>query len=95
VLGAEGGIGAAGGRAALGAGAKVMLTAREIIGGTGVSVILSHGLSFFVEGWPFAKNAPLETRGKLGEGVPYPGYFAKCAEALEFKRVGGNSCLKV
>jgi hypothetical protein len=30
-----------------------------------------------------------------GRGVPYPGYFAKCAEALEFTRVGGNTCLKV
>jgi len=30
-----------------------------------------------------------------GGGVPYPGYFAKCAEALEFKRVGGNSCFQV
>jgi hypothetical protein len=28
-------------------------------------------------------------------GVPYPGYFAKCAEAIDFKRVGRNSCLKV
>jgi hypothetical protein len=28
-------------------------------------------------------------------GVPYPGYFAKCAEALEFKRVGGNICSQV
>jgi hypothetical protein len=30
-----------------------------------------------------------------GRGVPYPGYFAKCAEALDFKKVGGNTCLKV
>jgi hypothetical protein len=79
VLGAEGGIGGGGGQATLGAGAKVMLTAREIVDGTGVSGVLGHGLSFFVEGW----------------GVPYPGYFAKCAEAPDFKRVGGNSCLKV
>ena len=28
-------------------------------------------------------------------GVPYPGYFAKCAEAIDFKYVGGNACLKV
>jgi hypothetical protein len=30
-----------------------------------------------------------------GEGVPYPGYFAKCAEAVDCKRVEENSCLKV
>jgi hypothetical protein len=28
-------------------------------------------------------------------GVPYPGYFAKCAEAFDFKGVGGNSCFQV
>jgi hypothetical protein len=28
-------------------------------------------------------------------GVPYPGYFVKCAEALDFKRVGGNSWFQV
>jgi hypothetical protein len=32
---------------------------------------------------------------KRGRGVPYPGYFAKCAEAIHFKRVGRNTCLKV
>jgi hypothetical protein len=79
VLGAEGRIGAGDGQAALGAGAKAMLTAGEIVGGTGLSGVFCHDLSFFDGGW----------------GVPYPGYFAKCAEAVGFKRVGRNTCLKV
>jgi hypothetical protein len=31
----------------------------------------------------------------LVRGIPYPGYFAKCAEAHDFKRVEGNSCFQV
>jgi hypothetical protein len=32
---------------------------------------------------------------KGGRRVPYPGYFAECAETIDFTRVGGNSYLKV
>jgi hypothetical protein len=36
-----------------------------------------------------------KSREKEREGVPYPGYFAKCAEAIDSKRVGGNSWFQV
>jgi hypothetical protein len=32
---------------------------------------------------------------RKGRGVPYPGYFAKCTEAIDCKRVRGNSCFQV
>jgi len=38
---------------------------------------------------------PRTGREKERERVPYPGYFAKWAEALDCKRVGGNRCFQV
>jgi hypothetical protein len=48
-----------------------------------------------IDGGKSRRSNRVAVEKNWGRGVPYPGYFAKCAEALDFKRLARNICFRL